>query len=245
MFLSLLCLLAIPWRAWVKMLKKPAKPYRDRQNNMQAFTTLNGLVAPLDRANVDTDAIIPKQFLKSIRRIGFGPYLFDEWRYLDRGEPDMDCTDRPLNMDFVLNKPAFNGAQILLTRENFGCGSSREHAPWALEDYGFRAIIAPSFADIFYNNCFKNGLLPIVLPVSEVDELFNEIDNGYRLIIDLAEQTITTPSEKVLAFAIDEARKYRLLNGLDDIALSLQLAEKISSYEALRAERAPWLFASD
>lgn len=209
---------------------------------MNPFTTLSALVAPLDRANVDTDAIIPKQFLKSIRRAGFGPYLFDEWRYLDRGEPDMNCTNRPLNQDFVLNQPQYKGAQILLTRENFGCGSSREHAPWALEDYGFRAIIAPSFADIFYNNCFKNGILPIVLAVDVVDSLFQEMEDGYRLTIDLAEQTITTPSGRVINFDVDETRKFRLLNGLDDIALTLQHADKIKAYEAGRAKRAPWLF---
>ena len=212
---------------------------------MQAFTLLNGLVAPLDRANVDTDAIIPKQFLKSIRRTGFGPYLFDEWRYLNHGEPEMDCSQRPLNMDFVLNKPHYQGAQILLARENFGCGSSREHAPWALEDFGFRAIIAPSFADIFYNNCFKNGVLPIVLPAETVDRLFKELAEGYRLTIDLAAQTITTPSAATLVFAIDETRKHRLLNGLDDIALSLLHADKIAAYENGRAKRAPWLFASN
>lgn len=209
---------------------------------MQAFTTLTALVAPLDRANVDTDAIIPKQFLKSIRRAGFGPYLFDEWRYLDRGEPDMDCTNRPLNQDFVLNQPQYQGAQILLTRENFGCGSSREHAPWALEDYGFRAIIAPSFADIFFNNCFKNGILPIVLPAETVDRLFKEMADGYRLTIDLQTQAITTPSGQSIGFDVDENRRHRLLNGLDDIALSLQHADKIKAYEAERAERAPWLF---
>ena len=210
---------------------------------MQAFTLLNGLVAPLDRANVDTDAIIPKQFLKSIKRSGFGPYLFDEWRYLDHGEPDMDCTNRPLNKDFVLNQPQYKGAQILLTRENFGCGSSREHAPWALEDFGFRVIIAPSFADIFYNNCFKNGLLPIVLNADVVDGLFKELNDGYRLIINLERQEITTPTGRVINFEIDETRKYRLLNGLDDIALSLLHADKIIAYEAERAKRAPWLFA--
>jgi len=212
---------------------------------MQAFTLLNGLVAPLDRANVDTDAIIPKQFLKSIRRTGFGPYLFDEWRYLNHGEPEMDCSQRPLNMDFVLNKPHYQGAQILLARENFGCGSSREHAPWALEDFGFRAIIAPSFADIFYNNCFKNGVLPIVLPAETVDRLFKELAEGYRLTIDLAAQTITTPSAATLVFAIDETRKHRLLNGLDDIALSLLHADNIAAYENERAKRAPWLFAGN
>jgi len=209
---------------------------------MRAFTTLTALVAPLDRANVDTDAIIPKQFLKSIRRAGFGPYLFDEWRYLDRGEPDMDCTNRPLNKDFVLNQPQFQGAQILLTRENFGCGSSREHAPWALEDYGFRAIIAPSFADIFFNNCFKNGILPIVLPAETVDQLFKEIVDGYQLTIDLQAQTITTPSGQKIGFTVDETRRHRLLNGLDDIGLTLQHADKIKAYEAERAKRAPWLF---
>ncbi|MBS3954634.1 MAG: 3-isopropylmalate dehydratase small subunit [Methylomicrobium sp.] len=209
---------------------------------MKPFTRLTSLVAPLDRANVDTDAIIPKQFLKSIRRSGFGPFLFDEWRYLDRGEPEMDCTHRPINPDFVLNKPDYQGAQILLTRENFGCGSSREHAPWALEDFGFRAIIATSFADIFYNNCFKNGLLPIVLTSSIVDDLFNEQVKGYQLTIDLDAQTITTPSAKTIPFEIDAARKYRLLNGLDDIALTLLQADSIKAYEVERAKRAPWLF---
>ncbi len=209
---------------------------------MKAFTTLTALVAPLDRANVDTDAIIPKQFLKSIRRAGFGPYLFDEWRYLDRGEPDMDCSNRPLNPNFVLNQPQYQGAEILLTRENFGCGSSREHAPWALEDYGFRAIIAPSFADIFYNNCFKNGILPIVLDAALVDGLFEEMEDGYRLTINLEKQTITTPSGQVIEFAVDETRKYRLMNGLDDISLTLQHADEIRRYEAERANRAPWLF---
>ncbi|MGR9115097.1 MAG: 3-isopropylmalate dehydratase small subunit [Gammaproteobacteria bacterium] len=210
---------------------------------MRAFTKITALVAPLDRANVDTDAIIPKQFLKSIRRAGFGPYLFDEWRYLDRGEPDMDCTNRPLNKDFVLNKPQYQGAEILLTRENFGCGSSREHAPWALEDYGFRAIIAPSFADIFYNNCFKNGVLPIVLDAETVDSLFKELSDGYRLTVDLATQSITTPSGREIRFDVDENRKFRLLNGLDDIDLTLQHADTIRAYEAERAKRAPWLFA--
>ncbi|MFZ2727271.1 MAG: 3-isopropylmalate dehydratase small subunit [Methylococcaceae bacterium] len=210
---------------------------------MRPFTTLTSKVVPLNRANVDTDAIIPKQFLKSIRRTGFGVFLFDEWRYLDQGEPDMDCTHRPLNNDFVLNKPQYKGGEILLTRENFGCGSSREHAPWALEDYGFRAIIAPSFADIFYNNCFKNGLLPIVLASESVDELFNELTDGYSLTIDLAAQTISTPNNKTINFSIDENRKYRLLNGLDDIGLSLQHADKIKEYEVQRAKRAPWLFA--
>jgi 3-isopropylmalate/(R)-2-methylmalate dehydratase small subunit len=211
---------------------------------MKAFTKITSLVMPLDRANVDTDAIIPKQFLKSIRRVGFGVFLFDEWRYLDRGEPEMDCTNRPLNKDFVLNQPQYQGAEILLTRENFGCGSSREHAPWALEDYGFRAIIAPSFADIFYNNCFKNGLLPIVLSAELVDKLFKQMADGYQLTIDLAAQTITTPDGLAIEFAIDANRKHRLLNGLDDIALTLQEADTIKAYEAERAKRAPWLFAA-
>jgi 3-isopropylmalate/(R)-2-methylmalate dehydratase small subunit len=169
---------------------------------MKAFTQLTALVAPLDRANVDTDAIIPKQFLKSIRRAGFGPYLFDEWRYLDRGEPEMDCSNRPLNKDFVLNQAQYQGAQILLTRENFGCGSSREHAPWALEDYGFRAIIGSSFADIFYNNCFKNGILPIVLSADLIDQLFNEVTDGYQLSVDLENNLITTPSGQRIGFSI-------------------------------------------
>jgi len=209
---------------------------------MQAFKKITAIVAPLDRANVDTDAIIPKQFLKSIRRAGFGPYLFDEWRYQDLGEPEMDCTNRPLKADFVLNDPSYQGAEILLTRENFGCGSSREHAPWALEDYGFRAIIAPSFADIFYNNCFKNGILPIVLSAEQVDALFKEVEAGYQLTIDLETQTITPPNGQVITFNIDENRKYRLYNGLDDIALALLQADKIKAYETERAKRAPWLF---
>lgn len=209
---------------------------------MRAFTKITAIVAPLDRANVDTDAIIPKQFLKSIRRAGFGPYLFDEWRYEDIGEPEMDCTDRPLKKDFVLNNPDYKEANILLTRENFGCGSSREHAPWALEDYGFRSVIASSFADIFYNNCFKNGILPIVLSAELIDGLFQEVSTGYQLSIDLEAQTITTPSGKEITFEIDAARKYRLFNGLDDIALSLLQADKIKEYEAERAKRAPWLF---
>jgi len=209
---------------------------------MQAFKKIKATVAPLDRANIDTDAIIPKQFLKSIRRTGFGPYLFDEWRYQDIGEPEMDCTNRPLKQDFVLNDPDFQGAEILLTRENFGCGSSREHAPWALENYGFRTIIAPSFADIFYNNCFKNGILPIVLASEQVDQLFTEVQSGYQLSIDLDVQTVATPSGQVFHFNIDATRKYRLFNGLDDIALSLQQTDKIKAYEIERAKRAPWLF---
>lgn len=211
---------------------------------MQAFKSISAIVAPLDRANIDTDAIIPKQFLKSIRRAGFGPYLFDEWRYQDIGEPEMDCTDRPLKQDFVLNNSDYQGAGILLTRENFGCGSSREHAPWALEDYGFRVIIAPSFADIFYNNCFKNGILPIVLPNEQVDQLFSEVQAGYQLSIDLEGQTVTTPTGQVLGFEIDSTRKHRLYNGLDDIALTLLQVDKIKAYEVERAKRAPWLFES-
>jgi 3-isopropylmalate/(R)-2-methylmalate dehydratase small subunit len=211
---------------------------------MKPFTRLDGLVAPLDRANVDTDAIIPKQFLKSIKRTGFGPNAFDEWRYLDHGEPGMDCSKRPINPDFVLNQLRYQGAAVLLARENFGCGSSREHAPWALEDYGFRAIIASSFADIFYNNCFKNGILPIVLPAEMVDRLFKETEacEGYRLVVDLAAQTVTTPAGERLAFDVDGERKHRLLNGLDDIGLTLQLTDKIKAYEARRREEAPWLF---
>lgn len=211
---------------------------------MDKFEKLNALVAPLDRANVDTDAIIPKQFLKSIKRTGFGPYLFDEWRYLDHGEPGMDCSTRPLNPDFVLNQPRYQGAQILLARDNFGCGSSREHAPWALLDYGFRAIIAPSFADIFYNNCFKNGILPIRLDAAVVDRLFREVEStpGYRLEIDLAAQTVRTPSGEEIPFQVDEFRKYCLLNGLDDIGLTLQHVDAIRAYEARRRQEAPWLF---
>ncbi len=212
---------------------------------MKPFNRLDGLVVPLDRANVDTDAIIPKQFLKSIKRTGFGPNAFDEWRYLDQGEPGKSNHDRPLNPDFVLNKPRYQGASVLLARENFGCGSSREHAPWALEDYGFRVIIAPSFADIFFNNCFKNGLLPIVLPAETVDRLFKqtEANEGYALTVDLAAQTISTPTGDKIPFEVDPERKHRLLNGLDDIGLTLQLTEKIKSYEARRKAQAPWLFS--
>jgi 3-isopropylmalate/(R)-2-methylmalate dehydratase small subunit len=211
---------------------------------MKPFTQLQGLVAPLDRANVDTDAIIPKQFLKSIKRSGFGPNAFDEWRYLDHGEPGMDNSKRPLNPDFVLNQPRFQGASVLLARENFGCGSSREHAPWALEDYGFRAIIAPSYADIFYNNCFKNGILPIVLPADAVEKLFQETyaSEGYRLTVDLAAQAVTTPGGEVFAFEVDSERKHRLLNGLDDIGITLQFVDKIKAYEAQRKQVTPWLF---
>ena len=212
---------------------------------MEKFTRLEGLVAPLDRANVDTDAIIPKQFLKSIKRSGFGPNLFDEWRYLDHGEPGQDCSNRPLNKDFVLNQPRYQGAQILLARENFGCGSSREHAPWALLDYGFLAVIAPSFADIFFNNCFKNGILPIVMNADEVDRLFKETvaTEGYRLTVDLEKQLVTTPGGHGIKFEVDAFRKYCLLNGLDDIGLTLQNADKIKAYEERRKAEAPWLFA--
>ena len=211
---------------------------------MNPFTELDGLVAPLDRANVDTDAIIPKQFLKSIKRSGFGPNLFDEWRYLDVGEPGQDNSKRPLNPDFVLNRARYKGASILLARENFGCGSSREHAPWALEDYGFRAILAPSFADIFFNNCFKNGILPIVLDVEIVDQLFRECEanEGFALTVDLDRQTVTTPSGDALAFDVDPGRKHRLINGLDDIGLTLLQAGKIKAYEERRKVEAPWLF---
>ena len=211
---------------------------------MRAFRYINSKVIPLDRANIDTDAIIPKQFLKSIKRSGFGVYLFDEWRYLDRGEPDMDCTHRPLNLDFILNKPSAFRARILLTRENFGCGSSREHAPWALQDFGFRVIIAPSFADIFFNNCFKNGLLPIVLDSAIVDRLFIEANGvGYQLEVDLAKQLITTKYGERIPFDIEPTRKHRLLNGLDDIGLTLQHADAIHAYEERRREEAPWLFS--
>lgn len=212
---------------------------------MEKFEKLTGLVAPLDRANVDTDAIIPKQFLKSIKRTGFGPNLFDAWRYLDSGEPGVDNSKRPLNSDFVLNQSRYQGAAILLARENFGCGSSREHAPWALIDYGFRVIIAPSYADIFYNNCFKNGLLPIILPSTLVDRLFIEVDQtpGYQLNIDLESQTVTTPGGEIFSFEIDAFRKHCLLNGLDDIGLTLQHVDEIKAYEARRKQETPWLFS--
>ena len=211
---------------------------------MEKFVRLDGLVAPLDRANVDTDAIIPKQFLKSIKRSGFGPNAFDEWRYLDHGEPGMDNSQRPLNPDFVLNQPRYQGASVLLTRENFGCGSSREHAPWALLDYGFRAIIAPSFADIFFNNCFKNGILPIRLDDAVVDQLFHEVTvgEGYRLVVDLENQQVTTPSGQSFAFGVDAHRKYCLLNGFDDIGLTLRQVDKIKDFEARHRAAQPWLF---
>jgi len=211
---------------------------------MNKFTLLDGVVAPLDRANVDTDAIIPKQFLKSIKRSGFGPNLFDEWRYLDHGEPGMDNSRRPLNPDFVLNQPRYRGAQILLARENFGCGSSREHAPWALEDYGFRAIIAPSFADIFFNNCFKNGLLPIRLDAEKVDALFKAVEAtpGYRLKIDLEHQSIIAPDGTVYRFEVEAFRKHCLLNGLDDIGLTMQHVDEIKAFEVRHRAEQPWLF---
>ena len=210
---------------------------------MQAFTTHEGLVAPLDRENVDTDLIIPKQFLKSIKRSGFGPNLFDELRYLDHGEPGMDNSKRPLNPDFVLNQPRYQGASVLLARKNFGCGSSREHAPWALTQYGFRAIIAPSYADIFFNNSFKNGLLPIVLSELEVSRLFDEVKAfpGYKLRIDLERQVVVAADGREMAFDIEPFRKYCLLNGYDDIALTLRHADKICAFEAERLARHPWL----
>ena len=211
---------------------------------MEALNKVEGIVAPMDRPNVDTDAIIPKQFLKSIKRSGFGPNLFDEWRYLDHGEPGRDNSKRPLNPDFVLNQERYQGAKILLARENFGCGSSREHAPWALQDYGFRVIIAPSFADIFFNNCFKNGVLPIMLDAEKVDQLFKEVETnpGYTLSVDLPAQTITTPGGEVISFEVDSFRKHCLVNGLDDIGLTLQHADDIKAYEAKRRQSAPWLF---
>jgi 3-isopropylmalate/(R)-2-methylmalate dehydratase small subunit len=212
---------------------------------MKAFTQLNGLACPIDRANIDTDAIIPKQFLKSIKRSGFGPYLFDEWRYKDHGEPGMDCTNRPLNPDFVLNQARYKGAQIMLARENFGCGSSREHAPWAIEDYGFRVIIAPSYADIFFNNCYKNGMLPIVASRAMVDKLFKEceVTEGYSLNVDLPSQTVTLPSGEKFSFEIHPTSKHNLLNGLDEIGLTLLHAEKIKAFEQQHKQNQPWLFA--
>ena len=211
---------------------------------MQSFTVLDGLVAPMDRANVDTDLIIPKQFLKSIKRSGFGPNLFDELRYLDEGAPGQDCSKRPINPDFPLNQERYQGASILLARENFGCGSSREHAPWALEDYGFRCIIAPSYADIFYNNCFKNGLLPIVLDAQVVDRLFGQMyaNEGYRLTVDLGRQVVSTPSGEEYDFQVDAFRKHCLLHGLDDIGLTLQSADAIRAFESQWREKSPWLF---
>jgi 3-isopropylmalate/(R)-2-methylmalate dehydratase small subunit len=210
---------------------------------MDKYQSREGLVAPLDRANVDTDAIIPKQFLKAIGRSGFGPNLFDEWRYLDRGEPGMDNSKRPLNPKFVLNEPRYRGAQVLIARENFGCGSSREHAPWALADYGFTTVIAPSFADIFFNNCFKNGLLPIQLTEAQVTQLFDEVNGfvGYSLTIDLPRQVIVKPDGSEIAFDVQPFRKYCLVNGFDDIGLTLRHADKIRAFEAERLAKMPWL----
>jgi 3-isopropylmalate/(R)-2-methylmalate dehydratase small subunit len=212
---------------------------------MKAFTRHTGITAPLDRANVDTDMIIPKQFLKSIKRSGFGPNLFDELRYLDEGQPDQDCSQRPLNPDFVLNQPRYRTASILLARQNFGCGSSREHAPWALEDFGFRAVIASSFADIFFNNCFKNGLLPIVLKEEEMDEIFRETlaNEGYSLTIDLEQLSVVRPDGKAYRFEVDDFRRHCLLNGLDEIGITLEDAALIKAYETRRSHEAPWLFA--
>jgi 3-isopropylmalate/(R)-2-methylmalate dehydratase small subunit len=212
---------------------------------VKKFVSCEGLVAPLDRANVDTDAIIPKQFLKSIKRSGFGQNLFDEWRYLDHGEPGMDAAQRKLNPNFILNLPRYHGAQILLARSNFGCGSSREHAPWALQDYGFQVIIAPSFADIFFNNCFKIGLLPIVLSANEVDQLFREVQatEGYQLVVDLEDQSVITPGGESFFFDVDPFRKHSLLDGLDEIGLTLQHADKIRAFEEKHRAMQPWLFA--
>lgn len=213
---------------------------------MKAFTVHTGLVVGIDRANVDTDMIIPKQFLKSIKRSGFGPNLFDELRYLDEGRPGQDCSDRPLNEAFPLNWPRYQGASVLLARENFGCGSSREHAPWALDDYGFRAVIAPSFADIFFNNCFKNGLLPIVLEEDIVDKLFSEVEanEGYELTVDLPRQVVVTPSGEEFSFEVDEFNKHCLLEGLDEIGLTLKEADTIRAYEKAREQDQPWLFGA-
>jgi len=212
---------------------------------MQAFTIHEGIVIPLDRPNVDTDAIIPKQFLKSIQRSGFGPNLFDEWRYLDLGQPGQDCSARPLNKEFELNQPRYIGGSVLLARENFGCGSSREHAVWALEDFGIRVIIAPSFADIFFNNTSKNGILAIKLEESIVDRLFDTVtaQQGYRLNVDLEQQTITTAEGEKIQFEIDAFKKHCLLNGLDDIGLTLQHTDEIAAYESQRKQQAPWLFS--
>ena len=213
---------------------------------MKSFTSVNGLVAPMDRANVDTDLIIPKQFLKSIKRTGFGPNLFDAVRYLDEGEPGQDNSKRPLNPDFPLNAARYQGASVLLARANFGCGSSREHAPWALEDYGFCCVIAPSFADIFYNNCFKNGVLPIVLAEDVVVGLFDAMyaEEGYTLDIDLETQTVKTPGGETLSFEVDGFRKHCLLNGLDDIALTLQSENAIRDFEGRWLQKSPWLFGT-
>ena len=211
---------------------------------MEKFTSLKAIVAPMDRPNVDTDAIIPKQFLKSIKRSGFGPNLFDEWRYMDHGEPGMDNSNRPRNETFVLNQERYQGAKILLARENFGCGSSREHAPWALLDYGFQVVIAPSFADIFYSNSFKNGVLLIKLHAEVIEQLFNDVANneGYELNVELEKQTITKADGTIIKFDVDEFRKHRLLNGLDDIGLTMQHVDDIKAYEQRRSAEAPWLF---
>jgi 3-isopropylmalate/(R)-2-methylmalate dehydratase small subunit len=210
---------------------------------MQKFTLHKGLVAPMDRENVDTDAIIPKQFLKSIKKTGFGPNLFDEWRYLDHGEPGQDPSSRKINPDFVLNWPRYQGASILLARKNFGCGSSREHAPWAIDQYGFRAILAPSYADIFFNNCFKNGLLPIVLPERVIDHLFAQVTGfvGFELTVDLASQVVLSPDGESYPFEVQAFRKHCLINGLDDIGLTLKHADKIRAFEAARLTTKPWL----
>ncbi len=212
---------------------------------MEKFNTFTSIVIPLDRANVDTDAIIPKQFLKSIKRTGFGPYLFDEWRYLDHGEPEMDCTHRPLNQEFILNDPRYQGTQILLARDNFGCGSSREHAPWALDDYGFRVVIAPSFADIFFNNCFKNGILPIKLAGGVIDSLFQQAssENPLEMKVDLSAQQLHLADGEVIEFDVDDFRKHCLLDGLDDIGLTLQHRDEIAAFEKKRREQAPWVFS--
>jgi 3-isopropylmalate/(R)-2-methylmalate dehydratase small subunit len=237
-------------KKWARSSKAPAennakeRALWSAQRTMEKFTLYEGLVAPLDRANVDTDAIIPKQFLKSIHRTGFGPNLFDEWRYLDHGEPGMDNSVRPLNPDFVLNEPRYQGASILLTRKNFGCGSSREHAPWALDQYGFRAVIAPSFADIFFNNCYKSGLLPVVLSEAQVEHLFNEVKAfpGFRLVVDLEQQRVSTSNGSLsYQFQIDPFRKYCLMNGLDDIGLTLRHADEIHAFEERHLASQPWL----
>ena len=211
---------------------------------MEKFSNFNGLVAPLDRANVDTDAIIPKQFLKSIKRSGFGPNLFDEWRYLDKGEPGMSCENRPLNLDFVLNQDRYKSASILLTQKNFGCGSSREHAPWAIKDFGFRVLISPSFADIFYNNCFKNGLLPIVLDESKIDDLFEYVHGttGFEMEIDLENQIIHLSNGETIFFDIDVYKKSFLINGLDEIGQTMEKKEIIQSFEEQHKKRYPWIF---
>ncbi len=210
---------------------------------MEKFTVHKGLLVPLDRANVDTDAIIPKQYLKSVKKTGFGVTLFDDWRYKKAGEPDMDHSQREINPDFVLNQPQYQGASVLIARENFGCGSSREHAVWALTDYGIRAVIAPSYADIFFNNSFKNGLLPVILAEDIIDKIFAEVDNGYELTIDLEQQKVITPSGEEFTFEVDSFRKHCMLNGLDDIGLTLQHADDIRAYEAKRKQDAPWLMA--